>query len=115
MSTLEIPPDVAAEVESALNPKDPSSHVFMYGNNGKSCVFILGEKCTEEELRELGVSDDQLKNSNPIKRIYCNSILGISGMLINLRFRFHAHRTLGPWERRNTCRMYRFPEPTLDD
>ena len=117
---MEIPPDVAAEVDSVLNAEDPQSHLVMYTNrNGMSCAFILGNRCTEEELCELGVSDEQLTNSNPVKRI---DLVGqfasirFLGMVHTLRFRAGLQRILkSPWERRNTLRMYRLPPPTLDD
>lgn len=105
---MEIPPDVAAEVDSVLNAEHPWSHLVMYTNgNGMSCAFILGNKCTEEELRELGVSDDQLKNSSPVKRVDFDdpsAFFHFIGMVFALRFRSSAIQRIlkSPWERRNT-------------
>ena len=118
---MEIPPDVAAFVDSVLNTEHSWSHLVMYTNgNGMSCAFILGKKCTEEELRELGVSDDQLKNSSPVKRVDFDdhsAFFHFIGMVHALRFKFSAFQRIlkNPRERRNTYRMFRLPPLTLDD
>jgi len=115
MSTLEIPP----EVNSVLNTKDPTGHIVMrfIKDANTSRIFILGEKCTEEELRELGVSDDQLHNSNPIKCIDFKDTRGrweLENKLHTLRFvpgPFQS--TVGPWL--HMTQYVRLPQPTFSN